>query len=84
MVKPTAQEKRINKTHALKELIVLGRKQFLLKKYLEHYCDGTCSLDKAAHHVGITFHEMMHEAAKAGIESTETLEEYRRVLQLLE
>lgn len=83
MVEHTAQEERIDKTRALKALIILGRRQFLLKKYLEQYRDGKCSLDKAAKHVGITVNEMMQEAAKAGILSTETIEEYRRGFRIL-
>ncbi len=47
------------------------------------YRSGACSLDKAAKKVGITMREMMQEAAKAGITSTETVEEYRRGLQIL-
>ena len=30
----TAEEEHVDKTKALKELIVLGRKQFLIKKYI--------------------------------------------------
>lgn len=84
MVEDTAAEEHVDKTKALKELILLGRKQFLLHKYLEFYRIGQCSLDKAAEEVGITVHEMMQEAVKAGIQSTETIEEYRKGLALLQ
>jgi len=83
MIEKTAQEERVDKTKAMKELIILGRKEFLLKKFLELYREGMCSLDKAAKEVGITMVEMMHEAAKAGIRSEQTYEEYRRGLELL-
>ena len=83
MVEKTAEEERVDKTKALKELILLGRKQLLLNKYIEYYRKGLCSLDKAAQEVGITVAEMMHEAVKAGIQSTETREEYRKGLKLL-
>ena len=83
MVEKTAEEEHVDKTKALKELILLGRKQFLLNKYLESYRKGICSLDKAAEEVGITVAEMMHEAVKAGIQSTQTREEYRNGLKLL-
>jgi len=83
MVEKTAEEEHIDKTRALKELLILGRKQFLIQKYLEIYRTGKCSIDKAAEEVGITVTEMMQEAVKAGIKSTETIEEYRRGLQLL-
>lgn len=84
MVEHTAQEEHIDKTRALKQLIILGRKQFLIKKNLDLYRSGACSLDKAAEKTGVTVHEMMKEATKAGIESTETIEEYKRGLRLLE
>lgn len=84
MVEDTAEEEHVDKTKALKELILLGRKQFLLHKYLELYRMGQCSLDKAAEEAGITVNEMMQEAAKAGIQSTETIEEYRKGLALLQ
>lgn len=83
MVEDTAEEEDLDKTRALKELIVIGRKQFLINKYLENYRQGKCSLDKAAKKVGITVHEMMQEAARSGIRSTETLDEYRQGIKLL-
>lgn len=83
MVEKTAEEEHIDKTRALKELILLGRKQFLIQKNLELYRTGRCSIDKAAQAVGITVSDMMQEAAKAGIKSSETIEEYRRGLTLL-
>jgi hypothetical protein len=78
MVERTAQEEKVDKTRALKELIHLGRRQLLLHRWLVRYRDGTCSLDKAASGARITVHEMMQEAAKAGIRSTQTLQEYRQ------
>ncbi len=83
MVEDTAEEEDVDKTKALKELIILGRKQFLINKYLECYRSGKCSLDKAARKIGITIHEMMREVAKSGIHSTETLDEYRQGVKLL-
>ncbi|MBI2672167.1 hypothetical protein HYX16_04500 [Candidatus Woesearchaeota archaeon] len=61
----------------------MGRKQFLLKKYIESYRDGKCSIDKAAEEVGITVNEMMKEVSKVGIKSDETLKEYKKGLRLL-
>lgn len=83
MVEKTAKEEQPDKTRALRELIILGRQQLLLRKYLYLYRRGGCSIDKAALAVGITINEMMAEAAKEDIRSTETLDEYRRGLQLL-
>lgn len=83
MVEDTAQEEHIDKTKALKELIILGREQYLLQKYLQLYQQGKCSLDKAAKMAGLTVHEMMQEAAKVGMQSEQTIEEYRRGVQLL-
>ena len=83
MIEETAREERVDKTKALKELIQIGRKQFLLNKHLEEYRRGKCSIDKAAEKAGVTVAEMMQEAAKSGIKSTETMEEYRRGLELL-
>ena len=83
MVEETAKEEHVDKTKALKELIQLGRKQFLIHKYMELYRLGRCSIDKAAQAVGITVHEMMQEAVKLGIKSTQTIEEYKNGLRLL-
>ena len=83
MVEETASEEHTDKTTALKQLIELGRKEFLLKKYIEMYRAGKCSIDKAAAAVGITIPEMMKEAADAGITTDETLEEYREGLKHL-
>lgn len=83
MVEETAKEEYIDKTKALKDLIILGRKQFLIRKYLEMYKNGQCSIDKAAEECKITVNEMMKEGIKEGIKSSETIEEYRKGLELL-
>ena len=78
MVDKTAEEENMDRTRALKELITMGRKELLLRKYLELYRNGRCSIDKAAEMVGLTVGEMMQEAVKEGIRSTETIDEYKR------
>jgi len=83
IVEKTAQEEHVDKTKALKELIVLGRKQYLLQKYLHLYQEGKCSLDKIAETVGITITEAMQEAVKLGIRSEQTIAEYRKGLEWL-
>lgn len=82
-IEDTAKEESVDKTSALKQLVILGRRQYLMQKYLQLYRDGKCSIDRAAEAAGITVSEMMEEAAKAGIRSTETIEEYRKGLELL-
>ncbi|MFA4886819.1 MAG: hypothetical protein WC595_01270 [Candidatus Nanoarchaeia archaeon] len=83
MVEKTAEEEHVDKTKALKELILLGRKQYLINKFLERYRKGLCSLDKCAEEVGVSVGEMMQEAVRAGIRSSQTVEEYRQGLNLL-
>ncbi|MBI4142097.1 hypothetical protein HY484_04180 [Candidatus Woesearchaeota archaeon] len=84
MIEKTAEEEKVDKTKALKELVLLGRQQYLLQKYLELYRVGKCSVDKAAELVGITVAEMMQEAVKMGIKSDESIEEYKEGLKLLQ
>ncbi len=62
----------------------ITKRKYLLEKYLQLYRDGICSLDKAAEKIGINIAEMMQEAAKSGIYSTETIDEYKRGLEILE
>jgi len=83
LVEKTAEEENLDKTKALKELIILGRKQFLIKKHLELYRQGMCSIDKAAEMTGLTVNEIMKEAVKEEIKSTQSIEEYKRGLELL-
>ncbi len=83
MVEKTAEEEHVDKTQALMKLIILGRNQFLVNKYLNLYKEGKCSIDRAAEELGITVTEMMQEAVKANIKSTETIEEYKQGLKLL-
>ena len=83
MIKKTAEEEHVDKTKALKELVLLGWKQYLLQKYLELYRTGRCSIDKAAEAIGITVAEMMQEVVKAEIKSSETIEEYKIGLKTL-
>jgi len=83
MVEETAKDEHVDKTKALKDLIILGRKQFLIKRYLDMYKHEQCSIDKAAQACRITVNEMMKEAMKEGIKSSETMEEYKKGLELL-
>ena len=83
MIETTAEEERVDKTKALKELVVRGWKQYTLQKYIDRYRLGKCSIDSAAEAVGITVAEMMEEVTKAGIKSSETLEEYKQGLKFL-
>jgi|SRR3989338_8817752 len=83
MIDQTAKEEKVDKTRALKELIRIGRKKYLLEKNLEKYRTGLCSLDKAAKESGIALVEMMQEAVKSGITSDQTIEEYRKGLNIL-
>lgn len=83
MVEDTAKEENVDKSKALKELIRLGRREYLVSKQLELYRKGLCSIDKAAYEAEITVAEMMQEAVKAGIKSDQTIEEYREGLKLL-
>ena len=62
----------------------MNNKKYLLQKYLELYRTGQCSIDKAAEKIGITVNEMMQETARAGITSTQTIEEYKEGLALLQ
>lgn len=80
MIEETAKEERVDKTRALKELVLLGRKQYLINKYVELYRRGLCSVDKAAEGIGITISEMMQEIVKVGLKSSETIEEYKKGL----
>lgn len=55
----------------------------ILKKAITLLSEGKYSIDKAAELVGITVSEMMDEAVKSGIQSSETIEEYRKGAELL-
>ncbi len=83
MIEETAEEEQVDKTKALKQLVILGRKEYLLQKYLQLYREGRCSLDKAAEEIGITMWEMMKEATNAGIQSNQTIDEYKEGLKYL-
>lgn len=83
VVEKVAKEERIDKTSAVKLLVLNGWKAICLKKALEEYGHGRASIDKAARIAGITVSEMMDEAAIRGIGSQETIEEYKQGLKLL-
>ena len=76
-------EEKVDKTRALKLLVIAGWKEIRLEKALEQYRKGIISLDKAAEIAGITINEMMQYAAANGMKSEETLEEFREGLKLL-
>lgn len=83
MIDKTAEEEKVDKTQAIKILILTGWKGLKLEKALEKYRKGIISIDKAAELAKLTVHEMMQEAAARGIKSSETIDEFRRGLKYL-
>lgn len=83
IVNKMADEEKVDKTKAVKLLVLAGWKEIILEKALEKYRKGTISLDKAAEIAGLTINEMMQQAAANGIKSDETIEEFREGLKLL-
>lgn len=83
IVEEIAREKNIDKTNAIKILVYAGWKELRLEKALNLYREEKISIDKAAKIAGITVSEMMKEAARHGIKSEETIEEYKLGLKNL-
>ena len=83
IVDKVSEEKKIDRTAAIKILINTGWKKIILQKALDSYKDGMVSVDKAAKIAGITISEMMDEIAKIGIKSDETMDEYRQGIKFM-
>lgn len=83
IVNKVANEENVDKTKAVKLLVLAGWKERKLEKALEQYRKGIISLDKAAEIAGLTMNEMMQQAAANGIRSEETIEEFREGLRIL-
>ncbi len=83
ILEDTAKEEKIDKSTALKELIIFGRQKILEKRAVEQYRDGRISTDKAAEMLSTTVTEIMRLFVSAGIKSEETMEEYSAGLKLL-
>ncbi len=73
IVNKIADEEKVDKTKAIKLLVLAGWKEITLEKALEQYRKGLISLDKAAEIAGLTMNEMMQQAAANGIKSEETI-----------
>ena len=83
IINKIAEEEKLDKTKAIKLLVLAGWKELRLEKSLEQYRKGIISLDKAAKIAGLTVNEMMQQAAANGIKSEETIEEFRKGLAML-
>jgi len=83
IVDKVSEEKKIDRTSAIKVLVRAGWKELTLEKALELYRNGKVSIDKAAKIAGITVSEMMDKIAEHGIKSDETIEEYREGIKML-
>lgn len=83
IIDKVTQEEKLDKTSAIKILIQEGWKCLRLKKALNKYEQGLLSVDKAAKLAGLTVNEMLKEIASHGIKSEETLEEYRKGVEIL-
>ena len=83
IIDAVAEEENLDKTSTLKILIQEGWRGLRLKKAMAQYEKGLISADKASELCGITVNEMMQIIASHGIKSEETLEEYRKGVQLL-
>ena len=78
-----AEEKKVDRTSAIKILVTAGWKEINLEKALQLYAEGKISVDKAAKISGLTVNEMMNEIAAKGIKSDETIEEYKEGIRFL-
>lgn len=83
IINSVSEEKKVDKTMAIKLLINVGWKEFKLEKAIQLYKEGKASVDKTAKIAGLTVSEMMDQIASHGIKSDETIEEYRRGLKML-
>jgi len=83
IVNKVSEEKKVDRTSAIKILVSAGWKELSLEKALQLYKEGKISVDKAAKIAGLTVSEMMNEITIHGIKSDETLEEYREGVKLL-
>lgn len=83
MIDETAEEEKVDKSTALKELIKHGRQKLLENRAIELYRNGRISVDKAAEMLSMTVSETMKLFAAAGLKSEETFEEYSSGLRLL-
>ncbi len=82
-VEETAKEEGKDKSTAVRELLILGRKKLQEQRAIDLYRQGIISTDKAAEIAGITVVEAMSMLAANGLKSDETVEEYRRGLAIL-
>jgi len=78
-----SEEKKVDRTSAIKILVNAGWKELSLEKALRLYREGKASVDKAAKIAGLTVSEMMDEIAAHGIKSDETIEEYKQGVKIL-
>ena len=83
IVENVAKEESIDRTAAIKKLVLIGWKELKLEHSLTKYREGKISLDKAAEIAGIPIQEMMKQASLHGIKSEETLEEFKEGLNIL-
>lgn len=83
IIDKTAEEEHIDKTQAIKILVLAGWKELRLEKALEKYRKGLISIDKAAELAQLTVNEMMQEASSHGIKSSEAIEEFKAGLKNL-
>lgn len=83
IVNKVSEERKIDKTGAIKILVAAGWKELCLEKALELYREGKISVDKAARIAKLSISEMMDKIAANGIKSNETIEEYRNGIKVL-
>lgn len=83
IVNRVSEERKVDKTSAIKILVNAGWKELRLEKALNLYKDGNISVDKAASIAELTVSEMMDVIAAHEVKSDETLEEYRQGIKVL-
>ncbi len=83
-IEERAADEKIDKTTALKQLLLLGSKQWRLEKAVKLYQLGKISTGKAAKVAGVSLWEMMDELKRRNIPSSLTKNEYLQGLKNLE
>ncbi len=83
VVEEVAQEEHTDKSHALRDLILFGKKKRSEQRAIELYRSGKISVDKAADIAELTVSEMMFLLTREGVKSEESFSEYKKGLKIL-
>ncbi|MEM5802278.1 MAG: UPF0175 family protein [Candidatus Aenigmatarchaeota archaeon] len=83
-IEKLSKEEMEDRSTIIRKLVMIGYKNFMIKRSAEDYIKGKITLSEAAHKAGLTVWEMEKYLVERGFKSSYSLEDLEKEMKILE